>query len=448
MTTAWLLLLAAFALIIANGLFVAAEFSLVTVERGAVDRAAAAGDRRAAGVGRALRRLSFELSGAQLGITVTSLVVGMLAEPALSRLLGPVLTAAGVPGAAATGLAVALGMVLATVVQMVIGELVPKNWAISQPMRVARAVTGPHRVFSAACRPLIVFLNGTADRAVRALGMEPTEELAHARTASELVALAQHSAKAGAIEADTADLFVRTLGLTGLTAQSVMTPRVDVSALRRDATAADVLNLIRATGLSRFPVYGDSLDEVTGTVTLKDALAVPAARRSVTPVGAIAVPPLLVPETLPAERLLELLRGGRPMAVVVDEYGGTAGVVTLEDIIEEMVGEVLDEHDPADTPDLVPLAPVGGMPAWDADGRGRVDQLEAIGLYAPDGPYETLGGLVADLLGRLPAPGDTAELPGWRLTVLGIDRHRTSRVRLERVGQLPGRPGGNGGNGR
>ncbi|AXI80763.1 hemolysin family protein [Peterkaempfera bronchialis] len=440
MTTAWLLLAAAFALIVANGLFVAAEFSLVTVERGAVERAAASGDRRAGGVAKALRKLSFELSGAQLGITVTSLVVGMLAEPALSVLLRPVFTDLGVPASAAGGVAVAVGMVLATVVQMVIGELVPKNWAISQPLRVARAVTGPHRVFSAVCRPLITFLNGSANRAVRALGLEPAEELAHARTPAELVALAQHSAKAGVIEEDTADLFVRTLGLTGLTAQSVMTPRVDVSSLQGDATATDVLNLTRATGLSRFPVYTDTLDEVTGTVTLKDALAVPADQRSTTRVSDIAVPPLLVPETLPAQRLLELLRRSQPMAVVVDEYGGTAGVVTLEDIIEEMVGEVLDEHDPADVPDLVPLAPVGSLPVWDADGRSRVDQLESIGLYAPDGPYDTLGGLVADLLGKIPAPGDSAELPGWRLTVLDTDRRRTSRVRLERTGHLPGGP--------
>ena len=437
MTTAWLLLAAAITLIIANGLFVAAEFSLVTVERGSVERAAASGDRRAQSLAGALHNLSFELSGAQLGITATSLVVGMLAEPALSVLLGPVLAAIGVPDSAATGAAVAVGMLVATVVQMVIGELVPKNWAISQPMRVARAVTGPHRVFSAACRPLIVFLNNSANRAVRALGIEPAEELAHARTTSELIALAQHSAKAGAIEEDTADLFVRTLGLAGLTAQSVMTPRVDVSALQHDATAADVLNLVRATGLSRFPVYSDSLDEITGIVTLKDALAVPADQRGAARVADLCTAPLRVPETLPAERLLEQLRSRQPIAVVVDEYGGTAGVVTLEDIIEEMVGEVLDEHDPADVPELVELAPVGGMPVWDADGRSRVDQLAAIGLYAPDGPYETLGGLVADLLGKIPAPGDTVELSGWRLTVLDTDRHRTSRVRLERATRLP-----------
>lgn len=433
MITAWLLLFAAVLLILANGLFVAAEFSFVTVDRGAVRRAAATGDRKAASVAKALRKLSFQLSGAQLGITVTSLVVGMLAEPSLSVLLSPVLTGLGVPASVATGLAVAIGMAIATVLQMVIGELVPKNWAISRPLQVARAVVAPQRAFSTACRPLITFLNGSADRLVRALGMEPTEELAQARTTAELVALARHSAKEGAIDEESATLFVRTLSLGDLTAESVMTPRVDVVALQRDASAADVLNLTRATGLSRFPVYGHSLDEVAGTVTLKDALAVPAERRAFTRVGSLAATPLLVPESLPAERLLDRLRREQPMAIVVDEYGGTAGVATLEDIVEEIVGEVQDEHDPADTPELRALPPVDGFPGWEADGRVRIDRLESIGLQAPDGPYETLAGLLADLLGKIPAVGEQAELPGWRFTVLAVERHRTSRVRVQRV---------------
>ncbi|MFD0401654.1 hemolysin family protein [Kitasatospora sp. NPDC127121] len=433
MITAWLLLLAALLLILANGLFVAAEFAFVTVERGAVERSAGAGDAKSVRVSRALRHLSFELSGAQLGITVTSLVVGMLAEPALSTLLSPVMTGIGVPESAARGVAVVVGMVLATVVQMVIGELVPKNWAISRPLQVARAVAAPHMAFSFACRPLISFLNGAADRTVRAFGVEPQEELDHARTPAELVSLARHSAKAGAIDEESATLFVRTLGLGELTAESVMTPRIDVASLQSDATASDVINLTRATGLSRFPVYTHSLDEVTGIVTLKDALAVPAARRGLVRVGELTSPPLLVPETLPAERLLDQLRRLQPMAIVVDEYGGTAGVVTVEDIVEEIVGEVQDEHDPADRPELLPLPPVNGLPAWEAEGRARIDQLEAIGLIAPDGPYETLAGLVADLLGKLPEVGEQAELPGWRFTVTGVDRHRTSQVRVERT---------------
>ncbi|WP_217189165.1 hemolysin family protein [Streptomyces buecherae] len=429
------LLAAAFFLILANGFFVAAEFGLVTVERAEAERAAADGDRRARTVVEALRELSFQLSGTQLGITITSLVVGMLAEPALGHLLTGPLTATGAPSGAVPGLAVAVGMLVASAVQMVIGELVPKNWAVSRPLQVARFVAGPQHAFARFFRPLIALLNTVANRLVRALGVEPTEELASARTPGELVSLARHSARAGAIEQDTADLFVRTLSLAGLTAQHVMTPRVRVSALQATATAQDVLNLTRATGLSRFPVYRDRLDEVVGMVHLKDALAIPAAHRLHTPVDAIAQAPLLVPMTLPVQPLLKQLRD-QPIAVVVDEYGGTAGVITLEDIVEELVGEVRDEHDTADQPELVQVAGDDGCLVWEADGSCRVDTLARIGLVAPEGPYETAAGLVAGLLGRIPAPGDVAELPGgWRLAVRQVGHHRAERVRVVRTGQ-------------
>ncbi|MFC9430568.1 hemolysin family protein [Streptomyces sp. NPDC056987] len=435
MTIPLLLLTAAFLLILANGFFVAAEFGLITVDRPDAERAAAEGDRRARTVVRALRELSFQLSGTQLGITITSLVVGMLAEPALAELLGPPLAATGLPAGAVSGIAVVIGMLLASALQMVIGELVPKNWAVSRPLQVARFVAGPQYLFATVFRPVISLLNAVANRLVRILGVEPTDELASARTPGELVSLARHSAQAGTLEQDTADLFVRTLSLGRLTAQHVMTPRVKVSALQADATAADVLNLTRATGLSRFPVYRERIDEIIGMVHLKDALAVPVAERRRTPVGRIAVTALFVPETLPVQQLLARLRNEQPIAAVVDEYGGTAGVVTLEDIVEELVGEVLDEHDPErdGRPELAPVDPVDGRPAWEADGSARVLTLRRIGLDVPEGPYETLAGLVADLLGRIPAPGDRAELPGWRLSVRQVDRYRAERVRLIRL---------------
>ncbi|MCX5432982.1 hemolysin family protein [Streptomyces sp. NBC_00257] len=439
MTTPLLLLSAAFLLILANGFFVAAEFGLVTVERPDAERAAAEGDRRARTVVEALRELSFQLSGTQLGITITSLVVGMLAEPALAQLLDGPLTATGLPDGAVPGISVVIGMMVASAVQMVIGELVPKNWAVSRPLQVARFVAGPQHRFSAVFRPVISLLNTVANRLVRLLGVEPTDELASARTPGELVSLARHSAEAGTLEQDTADLFVRTLSLAGLTAQHVMTPRVKVSALQSSATAQDVLNLTRATGLSRFPVYRERIDEVVGMIHLKDALAVPAQDRLRTPAGRIAVPPLLVPETLPVEQLLQRLRNEQPIAVVVDEYGGTAGVVTLEDIIEELVGEVRDEHDAegADRPELAPAAPEDGRPVWDAEGSCRVLTLRRIGLDVPDGPYETVAGLVADLLGRIPAPGDRAELPGWRISVRQVGHYRAEKVRFVRTAEAP-----------
>ncbi|MGW1257552.1 hemolysin family protein [Streptomyces sp. NPDC002513] len=437
MTLTLLLLGAAFLLILANGFFVAAEFGLVTVERADAEKAANAGDRRARTVVESLRELSFQLSGTQLGITITSLLVGMLAEPALSQVLRGPLRLIHLPEGATDGIAVVVGMLLASAAQMVIGELVPKNWAVSRPLQVARFVAAPQHLFSRLFRPVIAALNAVANRLVRALGVEPAVELASARTPGELVSLARHSAQAGALEQDTADLFVRTLSLGELTAQHVMTPRVKVSALQSTATAGDVVNLTRATGLSRFPVYREKIDEVVGMVHLKDALAVPSHDRLRTPVVSIAQTPLLVPETLPVQPLLELLRSQQPIAVVVDEYGGTAGVVTLEDIVEELVGEVRDEHDVQDLPELAAVPPEDGRPAWDADGSCRVDTLQRIGLDVPEGPYETVAGLVADLLGRIPAPGDRAELPGWRLTVREVEHYRAERVRLVKLADAP-----------
>jgi CBS domain containing-hemolysin-like protein len=444
MTTPLLLLLAAFLLILANGFFVAAEFGLVTVDRPDAERAAAEGDRRARTVVAALRELSFQLSGTQLGITITSLVVGMLAEPALAQLLAGPLTATGLPEGAVPGVSVVIGMLFASAVQMVIGELVPKNWAVSRPLQVARFVAGPQHRFSTVLRPVITALNTVANRLVRLLGVEPTDELASARTPGELVSLARHSAEAGTLEQDTADLFVRTLSLAGLTAQHVMTPRVKVSALQTSATAADVLNLTRATGLSRFPVYQDRIDEVVGMVHLKNALGVPSQDRLRTPVSRIAVAPLLVPETLPVEQLLQRLRSEQPIAVVVDEYGGTAGVVTLEDIVEELVGEVRDEHDAegADRPELTPVVADDGRAGWDVEGSTRVLTLRRIGLDVPEGPYETVAGLVADLLGRIPAPGDRTELPGWRISVRQVGHYRAEQVRFVRLTDMAQAPAG------
>ncbi|TPQ21892.1 hemolysin family protein [Streptomyces sporangiiformans] len=425
-----LLLLVAVLLILACALFVAAEFSLTTVERGELERAAEAGERGADGALKAVRRLTFQLSGAQLGITVTSLVIGMLAEPSLASLLRGPLRAAGL-GGAASSVATVLGVVVSTVVLMVVGELVPKNWAISRPLAVAKVVAGPQRGFTAAFAPFIRHLNNTANHFVRRFGLEPAEELASARSPEELVALAQHSAAHGALEADSAELFVRTLHLSELTAENVMTPRVDVKALEARATATDAANLTHATGLSRFPVYRDSLDEVVGTVHIRDILALPPEKRRLTPVTELATAPLLVPDSLPADRLLERMRESRTMAVIIDEYGGTAGLATVEDIVEEVVGEVRDEHDPVEVPDLLP-APVtqDGRAVWEADGGVRIDQLAQIGLAAPEGPYETVAGLIATRLARIPAKGDTVDLDGWHLAVLDVEHHHADRIRI------------------
>ncbi|MFE5036524.1 hemolysin family protein [Streptomyces sp. NPDC056683] len=426
-----LLLLVAILLSLACGAFVAAEFSLTTVERGELERAVQRGERGAAGALKAVRNLTFQLSGAQLGITVTNLVVGMLAEPSIAKLLAGPLEAVGIGASVASSLALVLGTALSTVFLMVVGELVPKNWAISSPLAVAKRVGNAQRWFSAAFRPFITHLNNAANRLVRRLGIEPAEELASARGPQELAALARHSAKAGALEADTAELFVRTLNLADLTAENVMTPRVQVVALEVRATCEDVANATRATGLSRFPVYRDTLDSVVGTAHIKDIVALPVAERARVRVAQVMREPLLVPESLTVDRLLDRLGGRRTMAVVIDEYGGTAGVATLEDIVEEVVGEVRDEHDPHETPDLAPAGvDEQGRALYSADGAARMDQLARVGLRAPEGPYETLAGLVAAELGRIPETGDSVEVAGWRLDVVDASGRRAARVLL------------------
>ncbi|MFD5051917.1 hemolysin family protein [Streptomyces tendae] len=424
-----LLLLVAILLSLLCGAFVAAEFSLTTVERGELERAAERGERGAASALKGVRNLTFQLSGAQLGITVTNLVVGMLAEPSVAALIAGPLEDLGVSRSAASSLALVLGTALSTVFLMIVGELVPKNWAISSPLAVAKRVGGPQRWFSAAFRPFIGHLNNTANRVVRRFGVEPAEELASARGPQELAALARHSAKEGALEPDTAELFVRTLNLADLTAQQVMTPRVQVVALDARATCEDVANATRATGLSRFPVYRDSLDAVVGTAHVKDVLAVPAERRPGMPVADLMREPLLVPESLTVDRLLDRLSGRRTMAVVIDEYGGTAGVATLEDIVEEVVGQVRDEHDPHETPDLDPAGTdEAGHALYWADGSARVDRLERLGLRVPEGPYETVAGLVAAGLGHIPVVGDSLDVAGWRLDVVDATGRRAARV--------------------
>ncbi|OIK01366.1 hemolysin family protein [Streptomyces colonosanans] len=424
-----LLLLVAILLSLACGGFVAAEFSLTTVERSELEHAAERGERGAAGALKSVRSLTFQLSGAQLGITVTNLVVGMLSEPSIAKLIAGPLKSLGLAPATSASLALALGTGLSTIFLMVVGELVPKNWALSSPLAVAKRVGTPQRWFSTAFRPFIGHLNNMANRVLRHLGIEPAEELASARGPQELVMLARHSAKEGALEADTAELFVRTLNLADLTAENVMTPRVQVIALDAQATCEDLANATRATGLSRFPVYRDNLDTVVGTAHIKDVVAVPAEARPHHSVVQVMRDPLFVPESLTVDRLLDRLSGKHTMAVVIDEYGGTAGVATLEDIVEEVVGEVRDEHDPQWTPDLAPAGTdAAGRALYSADGSARVDQLARVGLRVPEGPYETLAGLVATELGRIPAEGDTVVVAGWRLDVMDTSGRRAARV--------------------
>ncbi len=428
MTVAWLLLALAGVMLLANALFVAAEFSLVTVDRSKVADAAEAGDETAAGVLAALRSLSTQLSGAQLGITVTSLVVGYLAEPSLATLLRGPLAGLGVSEGAAAGIAVTTALAVATGLQMVLGELVPKNLAIARPGPVARRVVGPQRAFTSAAGWLIRLLNGNANWLVRAMGIEPQEELASARSPQELQSLVRRSAAVGTLPRPTAALLSRGLEFGGRSATDAMTPRVRVHFADAGTSVADVLLRARDSGLSRFPVTGaNGADDVVGVADLRHMLRVPRDERATTTVEEVAVEPLFVPESIELDTLLRRLRrSDSHLAIVVDEYGGTDGIITLEDLIEELVGDVEDEHD-------TPVARV----QLDADGSYivtgllRPDEIRTLGPDVPDDDrYDTVAGFVSNALDRLPEAGDEVEVGDWALRVVRMDGLRVDRIKL------------------
>ncbi len=425
--TPWLLLLLGFVLIAGNAIFVAAETALVTVDRNEVQQAAAAGDRRAQRVDSALKQLSTQLSGAQLGITVTSLAIGLVAEPSAARLLAPPLESIGVPKGLVEGVAIALALVLASVVQMVLGELVPKNLSLARPLATATYVIRAQAGFAELARPLIRVLNGAANAILRRMGVEPTEELRSARTPDELSALVRLSADTGVLSTQTAEILVRSLTFSDKRAADVMTPRTSVSFLRASDSVADLLTATGSTGHSRFPVLGEDADDVVGLVHVKQAMAVPHAVRRKTKLRELMVEPVVVPSTLPLDPLLELLRSrGLQMAVVLDEYGGTDGVVTFEDLVEELVGNVMDEHDESD---VQVHANTDGT--YVLSGLLRPDEVGTLtGVRVPEGDYETIAGLVLERLGRMPELGDVVDLAQCTLTVEQLDVRRIDLIRL------------------
>ncbi|WP_298585687.1 hemolysin family protein [uncultured Kocuria sp.] len=445
MLEAWILLAVAVLLVLGNALFVAVEFAFLTVNRNEVRAAEEAGDRRAAAIERALTKTATNLSGAQLGITLTSLIVGFLAGPSLGVILGQGLGLTGLSPAVATGVATTAAFVIATFTQMVFGELVPKNWAIAEPMRVSRLVVHPQRIFMLLLGWLVKILNSSANWVLKLLGFTPTEEVASARTAGELMAVVSRSGAEGTLDAGTAELVARSIEFGDRTAADVMRPRPQVTFLD-DHTVQDLIAISAETGHSRFPVEGDSVDDIVGVVHFKHALAVPFDERGTRTVREIAVPTTTVSESMTLDPLLrELRKPGLQLAVVVDEYGGTAGIVTLEDLIEEIVGEIDDEQD--ETVARYRRTRDGGI---SVSGLLRPDELgDVMGLELPEGEEsDTLGGLMAERLDRLPLGGDTVSFEAVdhvhrdednlptstdvTLTVVRMDGHRVDRIVVRR----------------
>ncbi|MCC3314065.1 hemolysin family protein [Nocardia africana] len=438
-------LLGFIALTAGTAIFVAAEFSLTALERSTVEAHAREGDRRARQVRHAHRTLSFQLSGSQLGITITTLVTGYIAEPVLARLIMPICTALGVGPGTAQGISLFIALVLATSLSMTYGELVPKNIAIAKPLTTARWTAGPMIVFTTTFSWLIKLLNGAANWAVRRLGIEPAEELRSARSPQELGSLVRTSAMRGSLDQRTALVVDRSLLFGERSAEDLMTPRVKIETLDQHDTITDLIAAAGRTGLSRFPVIDGDLDNTLGIVHVKQAFLFPVGQRGTIALASIARPVPIVPASLDGDTVLERVRAdGMQLALVVDEYGGTAGLVTMEDIIEEILGDVRDEHDEEELD--VRRTAVG----WNCSGLLRIDEVSrATGYDAPDGEYDTLGGLVLTTLGRIPVAGDEVLLPtpsvtnghtlqphthgGWLARVERMDGRRIDRVLLQPV---------------
>lgn len=422
----WIMLGVGLLLTIGTGLFVASEFALVNLDRGDLEARRERGESRLTMTIAALKITSTHLSSAQLGITLTTLLTGYTMEPAISSLLRGPLTATGLPEGAVTPIASIVAIAVATLLSMILGELVPKNFALALPLATAKLVIPFQTVFTTVFRPFVALLNGTANGFLRLLGIEPKEELSGARTADELSSLVRRSASAGVLEEDTATLLSRTLAFSSRTASDVMTPRPRIEAVQRTEPAQAVAELARKTGYSRFPVIGDDIDDVLGVVHVKQAVAVPRQRRSRVPASALMTEPLRVPETMGLDTLLGELRArGYQLAVVVDEYGGTSGIATLEDLVEEIVGEVADEHD------RTRAGVIRGRDSITFPGILRPDELEerADVTVPEEGPYETVAGFVMNELGRLPKVGDEVAIEGGTLRVERLDGRRVDRIR-------------------
>ena len=431
-------LVAVLLLVLATGFFVAVEFALVAVDRDRVELDAQAGSRRARAAAAALRRLSFNLSGAQLGITVTSLLIGFIAEPTIGHALEPLVERV-VGEERASGTSIVVALVLATLLTMVVGELVPKSLAIARPRATAYALAPPMVVTTRVLGPLIRFLNGAANWTVRRLGIEPQEELTSVRSLEELELLIRASGEEGTLEPEALTLLTRSIRFGEKDAASALVPRRSVQSISVDDVVSTLAEKAVTTGHSRFPVVGADLDDVRGVVHVKDVYSVPYEERAACSISSVMAPAFVVPETRDlADLLADLRRVGTHLAVVVDEHGGTAGIITLEDILEEIVGEIDDEHD-RPTPHLTRVQRAG---EWLLDGTLHGDEVfDACGFTMPDGDYETLAGFVLAQLGHIPEPGEAFDHDGWRVQVVELEGHRIATVRLRRAARTEGGTG-------
>ncbi|MGI8844056.1 MAG: hemolysin family protein [Gemmatimonadaceae bacterium] len=416
-------------LVAANGFFVAAEFALVASRRSRIDRLANQGNVAAKTVQDTLRHLDRYISGTQLGITLASLALGWIGEATLASMIDQGMAATGMraPGAVTHGAAsIAIAFIIITFLHIVFGELAPKSLALARPEPVSMWVARPLRVFSRIMTPFITVLNGAANQFLRLFGLETVSESAHVHSPEELRLLVMQTHAHGLLDESDRAMLAGVFDFHNKRARDVMRPRTEIAALPIDATEAQTRALVQQERYSRFPVYEGTLDNVVGIFIAKDLWfddgSAPFS------VGRFMREPLYVPDSRPAERVMDDLRRTRAqMAVALDEYGGTAGIVTMEDLVEEIVGDIADEHD-IQARDSVQIEGVLEL----AGSLSLVDVRSDHGIPIPEGSWSTLGGFVFARLGRLPKIGDKVSLPVGEFEVVAMDGRRVAAVRFRR----------------
>jgi CBS domain containing-hemolysin-like protein len=424
-------------LLLGNGFFVAAEISLLAARRGRIEHAAEQGDPRARRALKALTELSVTFSGAQLGITMCSLGLGVVTEPAVAALFADVLGATPLPAGAVPLTAFGLALGLVVFLHMVVGEMAPKNLAVARAEAVALAIARPFGWFVALLRPLIVVLNGMANLLVRLVRVEPVDEHKLVHTPDELALVLAESQDLGTISAQDARVLDAALRLATIDAEAAMTPRVDVEALPDTAGVDEVREVAARTGHTRLPVYHGDIDHIVGLVHIKDVLLAPDERRGELTVRDLLRPIPAVPETRDLEHLMRDMLDDRSHAVlVVDEFGGTSGLLTLEDVLEELVGEIDDEFDAGQH------ARRSEERVWVVPGTLRRDETERVtGVELPEGQAETVSGWLVEQVGRLLQPGDRVVTDdGWQLTVLDLEGRRAGEVEVRAPAVPPVEP--------
>jgi CBS domain containing-hemolysin-like protein len=412
-----------------NGFFVAAEFSLVAARRSKLDEMIAQGDRAARTVQTALQHLDRYIAATQLGITIASLALGWIGEPILAQLFDRVFRTVGLnPSPTAIHVAaVPVAFFILTFFHIVLGELAPKSIALTSPEKTARAVVRPLLVFSRVMSPFIWVFNGAANGLLRVFGVEPIND-PEGHSPDEIRFLVMQAHARGTLDESDRAMLAGVLDFHEKKARDVMRPRTEVVALDIEATEEEVWEILRRERYSRYPVYRDSLDDVTGVFLAKDLWL----HSGDAPfnLADFVREPMYVPDSRPAERVLDDLRKTRAhMAVVLDEYGGTAGIVTMEDLVEEVVGDIADEYDFASRESIV----TDGVLEL-AGSLSLIDVRSDYRIQIPDGDWTTLGGYAFAKLGRLPRMGDRIPIPGGEMEVVAMDGRRIAALRIHRAG--------------